>query len=304
MGRKSIANDLDNARIRFDHVFVPRECLLNRFCEVTAEGKYRQVGSERMRIEVIGQRLITGRLAIAESALVSVRQLFQKAKAYADEKDVNGVRGPMPLSQLPHLERLFREADNELTQLETFSSSVEARLCACLRTGAIPDDNLVEAISVAKIRNIAVATDMQHRLEQEVGSYALMADSGFIYKDMLLCCKFAEGDSRILLQKVARDELRRVQKAGLPALLWRMLFEDDEFQRARKAFWLARALQSAPSMAEGFASEWEQVYALAQAVCDYHVHKERPDHDEVARVLATHPHVVGLTIDPLLVSRL
>ena len=59
---------------------------------------------------------------------------------------------------------------------------------ACLRTGAIPDDNLVEAISVAKIRNIAVATDMQHRLEQEVGSYALMADSGFIYKDMLLCC--------------------------------------------------------------------------------------------------------------------
>jgi acyl-CoA oxidase len=304
MGRKSIANDLDNARIRFDGVFAPRNSLLNRFCEVTPDGAYRQIGQEKMRIEVIGQRLLTGRLAIAESALVSVRQLFLKAKKYADNKPVNSATGPRPLSGLPHLHKLFCDADDELTRLETFSSSVEARLCACLRSRTIPDANLVEAISVTKIRNIEMATHFEHQLEQELGSYALMAESGFIYKDMLLCCKFAEGDSRILLQKVARDELRRVQKAGMFRLVWRMLFDDDEFGRAKKAFWLGRALQQAPSMAEGFVNEWEQVYSLANAVCDHHLHHEKPDSKEVSRMLENNPHLLKLTVDPLLVSRL
>ena len=50
MGRKSVANDLDNARIRFENVFAPRNALLNKFCDIIGEqGEYRQVGKERMR---------------------------------------------------------------------------------------------------------------------------------------------------------------------------------------------------------------------------------------------------------------
>lgn len=52
-----------------------------------------QVGSERMRIEVIGQRLLTGRLAIAEAALVSARCLLMKTEQYANEKVCNGLTG-------------------------------------------------------------------------------------------------------------------------------------------------------------------------------------------------------------------
>ena len=50
--------------------------------------------------------------------------------------------------------------------------------------------------------------DLCWRLKQEVGSYALMGSSGFKHLDFLNCCKFAEGDSRILMQKMARDRLR------------------------------------------------------------------------------------------------
>jgi hypothetical protein len=32
-----------------------------------------------------------------------------------------------------------------------------------------------------------------------------MADSGYAHNTILLCCKFAEGDARILLQKITRD---------------------------------------------------------------------------------------------------
>lgn len=51
-----------------------------------------------------------------------------------------------------------------------------------------------------------------HQLRNEVGSYALMAESGFGQADFLQCCKFAEGDSRILMQKMARDRMRVYEK--------------------------------------------------------------------------------------------
>ena len=41
-----------------------------------------------------------------------------------------------------------------------------------------------------------------------------MAGSGFEQMDFLQCCKFAEGDSRILMLKMARYRLRAFQKEG------------------------------------------------------------------------------------------
>merc|ERR1740117_2569221 len=211
----------------------------------------------------------------------------------------------MPLSKLPQLDRLFSDASSELTALESFSASVEARLAVHLREGTIPDKDLVEAIGVTKVRNIDVAGNLEHRLEQEVGSYALMASSGFIYKDMLLCCKFAEGDSRILMQKMARDELKKAKDKGVMTLITDIILQSDPVKRqhAWKVFGLARAINAAPSMIEGFATEWEKVYALADSVCDMHVHG-RPQGDEVARLLKSNPEMMTNLQDPLLVSRL
>ena len=72
MGLKTVANDLDNARLTFDRVRVPREALLSRFAAVSPGGEYTLTDpAERMRIEVIGQRLLTGRLVIAQAAAVA-----------------------------------------------------------------------------------------------------------------------------------------------------------------------------------------------------------------------------------------
>ena len=171
MGRKTIANDLDNARLKFSAVFVPRSAMLDKFAAIDDEGRYVQVGAEPMRIEVIGQRLLTGRLAIAESAVVAVRQLFLKTQSYAEGKVVNGVGGPLALAELPHLAQLFKGAHERLSAVETFCASVEARLSVHLRAGTIPGDDLVEAIGVCKVRGVELATELEHCLEQEVDGY-------------------------------------------------------------------------------------------------------------------------------------
>jgi hypothetical protein len=43
-----------------------------------------------------------------------------------------------------------------------------------------------------------------------------MNDTGFELVDMFLCCKFAEGDSRILQQKLTRDRLKRLRSMSGP----------------------------------------------------------------------------------------
>jgi len=91
MGTKTVANDLDNARVWFDHVRLPKSSLLNKFAEIEGDA-YVQTTDERMRIEVIGQRLLTGRLAIAEAAIMCARTLHMRTESYAENKVCNGWR--------------------------------------------------------------------------------------------------------------------------------------------------------------------------------------------------------------------
>lgn len=51
-GMKTVANDLDNARVWFDHVKLPKSALLNKFCDIDDDNQYVQKGGEKMRIEV------------------------------------------------------------------------------------------------------------------------------------------------------------------------------------------------------------------------------------------------------------
>ena len=63
-------------------------------------------------------------------------------------------------------------------------------------------------LALVQVRAVETSIDLCFRLKQEVGSFALMDDAGFKHMDFLQCCKFAEGDSRILMQKMARDRLK------------------------------------------------------------------------------------------------
>lgn len=216
MGSKTIANDLDNAWISFDSVHIDRACMLDRFATIEGADMYVSRGGETMRLEVIGQRLLTGRMCIAEAALVFARTLFRTTREYSDSKSVwNPADSNAILSDVPQLAALYERADRDLTEMEEFVVEIESRLCECLSESRIPSAELVEAIAVCKIRGVGLATELCFKLQQEVGSFALLAGGGFEHLDMLLCCKFAEGDERILMQKMARDRLKQAPGGGL-----------------------------------------------------------------------------------------
>lgn len=70
-------------------------------------------------------------------------------------------------------------------------------LPACADIGdriSICADVCTPCAQVAKVKAVEESIEMCHRLQNEVGSYALMGGTGFEQKDFLTCCKFAEGD--------------------------------------------------------------------------------------------------------------
>jgi len=250
MGVKTIGNDLDNAWISFQNVWLPKDALLSRYGYIEND-QYVQRQKGIRTMDMIGQRLYTGRTVIARSALVFTRMLYASTQQYSDNKHCWAPKGSgVMLSEIPQLKHLLAEADSELGKMEGFIGEVERRLSDCLRAEKIPPGELVEAIAAAKVKAVELAISLCWKLKQEVGSYALMTGCGFEQLDYLQCCKFAEGDSRILMQKISRDRVKAFQKG---------------FEGPAKEAELCRALVESGKKGD-VAAEHLQIYDLAEAV--------------------------------------
>jgi len=109
---------------------------------------------------------------------------------------------------------LYGHADRRLKRLEQFVSECGSQLAGHLKSETSPPVQLQDAIACAKIAASETSIDLCFRLKQDVGSFALMGQTGFDQMDFLQACKFAEGDSRILMQKLARDRVRSSKQIG------------------------------------------------------------------------------------------
>lgn len=310
MGRKTTGNDLDNAGVAFRDVWLARDALLDKHCDVFSavrnseseiskasasspssaqtpilKGVYVERESQNAKtpkrrltnMDRVGQRLFTGRVAVAQGAHEFREMLFRRAREATDAKPcwVPGDAGTnrrtsRSLSDVPQLRSLYVEEARRSASTRAFLEAVEAALCASLAARRRPERALVEAVAAAKVRAVDEAIEMTHRLRQEVGSYALMAGTGFEHTDFLQCCKFAEGDSRILSQKLARDafgEWQRNERSfgnKRPPPGW----SPEEVRACAR---VAAAVQSAKgrgaSKVQAWDAAWRDVYALADAVC-------------------------------------
>merc|ERR1712125_189577 len=88
MGVKTVGNDLDNAWISFCGMRVPHSTLLRKFAEVKPGngGTYISKAKGFSNMMMIGQRLFSGRVAVAQAALTFTRQLFESTRGYSDCK--------------------------------------------------------------------------------------------------------------------------------------------------------------------------------------------------------------------------
>ncbi|MER6386903.1 acyl-CoA dehydrogenase [Streptomyces sp. NPDC001523] len=83
-GRKMGLNGVDNGRIRFDGVRVPREALLNRFADVTPEGVYESaIENPNRRFFTMLGTLVQGRVSVAGAGISVAKVALTIATKYA-----------------------------------------------------------------------------------------------------------------------------------------------------------------------------------------------------------------------------
>jgi acyl-CoA oxidase len=94
-GYKMGLNGVDNGRIWFDHVRVPRTALLNRFANVNSAGRYQsEIKSAGARFFTMISTLVSGRMGIAASGNSAAKSALTIAIRYAARRRQFGAAKP------------------------------------------------------------------------------------------------------------------------------------------------------------------------------------------------------------------
>lgn len=212
MGLKTVGNDLDNALIMFKDFKIPKSALLNKYIDIFDADNVFIKNQLYSSFHVIGQQLFSGRICVAQAALEFRKRLFDNTIMYAQSKSCWTNNGAQKLFSLPHVNDIISQNELNFNICNAYVQHCESKLACFLRRKRIPGKDLSHDIAIAKIKCVEDSIHFVNLLQNEIGSYALMESSGFGQRDFLTCCKFAEGDTRILMQQIAKNQLKKYSK--------------------------------------------------------------------------------------------
>ncbi|MFL0180646.1 MULTISPECIES: acyl-CoA dehydrogenase [unclassified Mycobacterium] len=209
---------VDNGRIVFDHVRIPRENLLNRYGEVDPDGNYRSpIESDGRRFFTMIGTLIRGRVSVGGSAGAAARVALDIATRYALQRrqfsapsDDGAEREVLIMDYLVHQRRLFPLIARSYA-LQFAQNELVGR-CHDLQTADEPDaeeQRELEARAAGlKAANTWHASRAIQEAREACGGAGYMAENRLIAlrADIDVFTTF-EGDNHVLTQLVAKQLL-------------------------------------------------------------------------------------------------
>jgi acyl-CoA oxidase len=204
---------VDNGRIQFDHVRVPRENLLNKYADVAEDGTYSSpIENPGRRFFTMLGTLVRGRVTVGGSAAAAARVALDIATRYALERrqftapgDDNEV---LLMDYLVHQRRLFPLIARSYA-LQFAQNELVAK-CHDLQTADDPDPEeqreLEARAAGLKAANTWHATRAIQEAREACGGAGYLAENRLIAlkADTDVFTTF-EGDNHVLTQLVAKE---------------------------------------------------------------------------------------------------
>jgi acyl-CoA oxidase len=210
-GPKSGLNGVDNGRLHFDHVRVPRTNLLNRYGDVAPDGTYSSpIASQGRRFFTMLGTLVQGRVSLAGAATSATKVALQIAVTYADQRRqfVGGGTDEEVLLDYPrHQRRLLTRV--AATYAATFTQEELLADFHRVFTGEHDTDasrqDLETFAAAVKAESTWHALDTIQECREACGGAGFLDENRFgrLYSDLDVYTTF-EGDNTVLLQLVGK----------------------------------------------------------------------------------------------------
>ena len=205
-------NGIDNARLMFDQVKIPRTAMLNSFNDVTEEGKFvSDIPKASARFFKVADRLLSGRLCIAAMSIAACKQAIYHAIRYSQQRMGVGRAG---VSDMPIM--AYQLQQNAL--LPMLARTVVLNLGYnkakdLFENPAGKENTQIRSFCAAKTMITWHCENMSTICRERTGGASFLLSS--IIPECVLGSHSgmtAEGDNRVLMQKVVKDIFTDTQK--------------------------------------------------------------------------------------------
>lgn len=210
-GLKGGLNGIDNGRLHFDHVRVPRTNLLNRYGDVAEDGTYTSpIASPGRRFFTMLGTLVQGRVSLDGAAVNASKLALQIAITYGNERRQFGQLGQdetVLLDYQRHQRRLIPRIAT--TYAQTFAQEVLLEKFDAVFSGADDTDenrqDLETLAAALKPLSTWFALDTLQEAREACGGQGFLAENRLtaLRADLDIYVTF-EGDNNVLLQLVAK----------------------------------------------------------------------------------------------------